>query len=387
MKFNRKLTLLLAAVLVFAMAVPGALAVKDTAVEAGKTATLTFTFADVYNVDGAFTISDPQNIVSSHSVNIADAGKTSATVSGDRLWASPGAEPVKTTVSVKVAVKIKSSAAAGSTCTVTFEGIYGDANQAPGNEHDVKQSATITVKAQSSSGSDAGDSGSSPAPSASVSPSPAPSTSVGNGVDYSKLQKQLTVAEGLYLNDYDDESRVALVNAIVAGQNALSSDDQDTVNTAAQELGSVMSALVKMDYSRLRAVLDKTDMLLVSEQTAVLWEMLSKAAAEASSLLDSGDQDAVSAAASRLAEIIAQLEKELEVITETNIVVQEVPVVTLPTSDFCNMSEHHLWPVLCVVSLVLNVGLIGLVVIYVAKKAKNRKDETPLVDYDIADDI
>ncbi len=383
MRFTKKIAALLAAILVLTLAMPGALAANDTAVEAGGTATLTFTFADVYNVDGAFTITDEQNIVSSHTVKVADAGKTSAAVSGDRLWASPAAEPVGTTVVVKVSVTVKASAAAGSTVTVSFEGIYGDANEAPGNEHDVAQSATITVKAKS--GSDSG-AEASPNPGTSPSPAPSPSANTGSGVDYSKLEKQISVAEGLFLSDYDDASRVALTNALTAAQKAMSSESQDVVDTATQELTRVMSDLVKMDYTRLRTALEQADMLLVSEQTAILWELLSQAALEAAELLDSGDQDAVNTAAARLKDIIAQLEEELQVITETNIVVQEVPVATLPTGDYCNVTSHNLWLVLFLVSVVINLALIALVVVYIARKSKNRKDVTPLVDYDIDDD-
>ena len=100
MRSGKKIIALCAAVLMLVMAVPPVYAVDNVSVDAGKTAELIFTFSDVYNVDGKFTINDPKNIVSSYTVSVADAGATAAMVSGNLLWASPGAEPVRTTVRV-----------------------------------------------------------------------------------------------------------------------------------------------------------------------------------------------------------------------------------------------------------------------------------------------
>ena len=61
----------------------------------------------------------------------------------------------------------------------------------------------------------------------------------------------------------------------------------------------------------------------------------------------------------------------------------EVP----PTDDYCNISTHPVWPVLLIISLILNAGLVGLIVVYVARKRKKVTDDIPLVDYDINDDI
>lgn len=107
---------------------------------------LTFKFEDVFNVDGTFTVSDTDGIVSNYTISVAEAGATSAVVAGNNLWAVPSAEPVKTDVSVIVEVTLKADAVAGKECTVSFEGIYGDGNEEPGNEKDVYQSVTITVK-------------------------------------------------------------------------------------------------------------------------------------------------------------------------------------------------------------------------------------------------
>ena len=73
--------------------------------------------------------------------------------------------------------------------------------------------------------------------------------------------------------------------------------------------------------------------------------------------------------------------------TETKVVVQEVPVEVLPEGDYCNIPTHHVWSVLFWVSAALNLALIGVIVAYVIRRTKNRRDDTPLVDYDIDDDF
>lgn len=113
---------------------------------AGQTAAVIFTFEDVFNVDGVFTVEDADAIVSQYTISVAEAGATDATIAGDRLWAIPSGAPVATDVSVVVEVTLKDDAAAGKMCTVSFTGIYGDGNGEPGNEQDVYRSEIITVK-------------------------------------------------------------------------------------------------------------------------------------------------------------------------------------------------------------------------------------------------
>lgn len=385
MTLSKKIITLLAAVLILAMIVPGALAAADTSAEAGETTTVTFTFQNIYNVDGAFTVSDPQKILSTYSINVTDAGATAAVINGDRLWASPTAEPVKTTVSVAVTLIIKSSAAAGSSCTVTFNGIYGDANEEPGNEHDITRSATVTVKAPEGAAETPA-----PTPSTTPAPTPTPSTTpapTAPSVDYSELQKQINIAGGLIPSDYTNESRNLLAAALTVAQNALNSKEQSMVTAAAEQLRTTIASLVPMDYSGLKAALSQADALLASEQAALLLQEISDAAQRGSELLQSGDQQEVDQAAKELTDILNRLADLLDVESETKVVIQEVPVEVLPEGDYCNIPAHHVWPVLFWVSLAVNVVLIGGIVFHVIRKTRNRRDFAPMVDYDIDDDI
>lgn len=384
MTLSKKIITLFVAVLAFAMIVPCALAAGDISAEAGKTATVTFTFQDVYNVDGTFTVSDPQKILSTYSINVTDAGATAAVVNGDRLWASPTAEPVKTTVTVTVTLSVKSSAAPGSGCTVSFIGIYGDAREEPGNEHDITRTATVSVKAPEGSVADPTSTPSTPA----VTPTPSTDpTPTGPSVDYSELQKQINIASGLIPSDYTNESRDLLAAALSVAQNALNSKEQSMVTAAAEDLRATIASLVSMDYSGLQAALSQADTLLASEQAAVILQQLSEAAQRGSEMLRSGDQQEVDQAAKELTDIMERLAALLEVNTETKVVIQEVPVEVPPEGDYCNVPVHHVWPVLFWVSLAVNVLLIGGIAFFVIRKTRNRRDYAPMVDYDIDDDI
>ena len=301
MKLSKKVITLLAAVLVFTMLAPFAAATGSTSTEAGKSVTLTFVFADVYNVDGSFSVSDPSKILTTYSFNVEDAGATAALVNGDRLWASPVGEPVKTTVKVSFTATVKGSAAVGATCTVSFSGIYGDANGEPGNENDMNQSATITVA----------DFGEDPVvvspvettpPAITPDPTPEPTETPvppvgGSSIDYTELQKQIDIASGLKTSEYTDESRADLAAALGIAKTALSSEQQNTVTAAAEELRATVAGLVRMDYSALSAALSRADALMDDEVAAILWQELSNTADGARALMKSGDQDAVIRAA------------------------------------------------------------------------------------------
>ena len=362
MKIMKKAAALLVVILLLCAVTPAALAVSDTSAEAGKTATLTFKFNDVYNVDGTFKVKDTDGIVSKYTISVAKAGATSAVVNGDRLWAAPAAEPVKTDVSVTVKVTLKSDAAVGKKCTVSFTGVYGDGNGKPGNEKDVYQAATVSVKK--------------------ADPKPVPT------VDYTELQKQIAIAEGLTSTGYTTSSWNAMIAALDAGKAALTSTSQDTVDAAAKALADAIAALVKMDYSKLHAAIKSVEDFTGSEELADLFNQLFGAVNEGKGLLTSGDQAEVDAAAARINELLEKIKEALDALKnkEPETVIKEVEVEVLPKDDYCNIDMHRVWPILFFISLGLNAILVAVIGMAAAKKKKNAKDDTPLVDYDIGDD-
>jgi len=426
MKIMKKAATLLLVVQLLSAVIPTALAASDTSIEAGKTATLTFEFKDVFNVDGTFKVNDTDGIVSDYTIGVADAGATAAVVSGDRLWAAPSAEPVKTDVSVDVKVSVKDNADAGKTCTVSFAGVYGDGNGQPGNEKDVSQSATITVKKSEapavtvdytelkkqigiaeglkSTGYTADSwknltSALTAAKEALTSNSQATVDAAAKAlkdaiaalvkidvnVDYAELQKQVNIAKGLKSTGYTADSWKNLTSALTAGKAALTSTSQKTVDAAAKALKDAIAGLVKVDYTELQAAIKSVEQFKASEELIDLFNQLNSAVNAGKGLLTSGDQSDVDAAAARINELLEEMKKALND-KEPQTVIKEVEVEVLPKDDYCNIEIHRVWPILFFVSLGLNVILVAAFVMMAAKKKKNAKDDTPLVDYDIGDD-
>lgn len=380
MKCLKKTAALFAVVLaLICAAAPAAVAVSDVAVEAGKTAELTFTFNDIYSADGMFVVADSSGIVSDYTISVTVPGSASVSIKGNRLSIEPTGLPERTSVAVVVAVTVKADAAVGSNCTVSFSGVYSDANEAVGNEYDMYQAAQVTVKAEEVK------------PPVTVPPAGTTTTPVKPAVNkvtvsYTELEKQITVANGLEKTGYTAESWEAVSQALSDCKAARKSTNQSKVDAAAKALEQAMVSLQKMDYSALRQALDEATALSNAEVLDELWTELESAAAEGEVLLESGSQTDVDAAAERISSALQQIDELLGELKEPQIVEVEVPVEVLPTEDYCNVAKHHVWPIVALISGGLNVALLVLLVACITVK-KRRQDDTPLVDYDIGDDF
>lgn len=208
------------------------------------------------------------------------------------------------------------------------------------------------------------------------------------GLDYSELELQVGIANGLNSYDYTKESWEPLQKVLDVGNKRLAGIyNQGKLDKAAEDIADAIARLVKMNYTPLNEALAAVD-AKISENPQLYdaWDLLSKTAEEAKQLLLSGDQQAVNEAAQEIHEILAAVEQYGKVTVEPEIVIQEVEVEVLPTDDFCNIPAHHTWPVLFAVSAALNVMLIAALV-YVITKKRNTVDNTPLVYYDIDDDM
>lgn len=371
MRMDRRIVSFLAALLLLCGSASAA-SVQNISQEAGQTAVLTFQFPEVYNVDGVFTVGDPQGIAERCEVSVAETGMATAAVSGNRLWVQPSAEPVKTDISVVVQLDLRADAAAGAVCTVSFSGIYGDGNEEPGNEHDIYQAATVTVQA----------------PPPIETPPPVVTTIVVEPpADPAWLEKQIAIAEGLKAGEYTTGSWNAMQSALANAREALDRDDQGEFNAAAAALTDAIAALTRMDYTKLQRALADAAEFTQSEEIAALWQQQTDAVSAGEALLTSGDQAAVDAAAAAIQEMLARNQAALEELQTPKVVEVEVPVEVLPEDDYCNISMHRFWPVLFFASLAVNLVLVILIVSYTIKKKKYQNDDTPLVDYDIGDDF
>lgn len=208
------------------------------------------------------------------------------------------------------------------------------------------------------------------------------------GRDYSELERQIGIANGLEYYDYTKESWEVLSSMVEAGNKRMAdAEDQSKLDAAAEDIQYAIENLVKMDYSPLLNALDMV-YAKIDENPELhdVWYRLDKAVDKARPLLVSGDQEAVNEMAGLLNEIMDELSAYDDVTATPEVIVQEVEVEVPPTSDFCNIPKHRTWPVLFAVSAALNVLLFSALS-YVLLKKRNTTDNTPLVNYDIEDDV
>lgn len=206
--------------------------------------------------------------------------------------------------------------------------------------------------------------------------------------DYSQLQLALGMANGLNSYDYTQESWEPLQSAVDMGNRYYKGRYAQTyVNEAVTAIENATAALVKMDYSKLETALaaayNKID---ENPELHDVWVRIDAAVAESRPLLVSGDQAAVDAAVETLDALMEELAACAVAEQEPEVIIREVEVEVPPAVDYCNMPMHRTWPMLFAVSAAMNVGLIGGIV-YIILKKRQTYDNTPLVSYDIDDDM
>lgn len=209
-----------------------------------------------------------------------------------------------------------------------------------------------------------------------------------HGLDYSELELQVALANGLNSYDYTIESWEPLQKALDVGNKRLAGIyDQGKLDSAAKDIARAMARLIKMDYAPLIKAMEAVDLKIeANPEYHDVWFRLNKAVEEAKLLLISGDQEAVNAATKEINQLLEELSTCNIMTAEPEIIIQEVEVEVLPTNDFCNIPSHHTWPLLFAISAVVNVALASVLILVLMKKRKT-EDSTPLVNYDIDDDM
>ena len=168
-------------------------------------------------------------------------------------------------------------------------------------------------------------------------------------VDTTELEKKIQEAKDLNPNDYSKERWDALQDALTKAEEALNSKKQSDIDAALKELTEALNAMQKIDYT----ALDKA---------------LADALKRADEVRRTGDQAAVDALADEINGLLEQL------------------LANTANGESCNIGSHKVWPILFFVSFAVNLVLTFVIVKNVNRRKRNRKDSTPLVDYDISDD-
>lgn len=338
-------------------------------VDKGKTIELTLEYSNACAVEGEILYSNDK-IISYKDYETGESNMEGQVVDGTIFLYSDNPEGVSGKITIELV--IRDSAPAGSVCMVTFRyAITSPGSTKPGDFQTVIH--TISVK---------GD------PEPDTKPTqPDNNEKPVKYADTTKLKEQMAIAENLTYYEYTSESWAAVEEAVAAGKELLTSTSQSKVDKATEAIKLALAALVPMDYTALQEALDSASKIQSVDEMAGPWERFIRALSNARTQRTSGDQAAVDAATAELLESKQALLEALEEMGEVVTVEKEVIVEVEPSYKFCNDPIHTVYLIIMIVSLVLNLILILLIVFYVVKKNRKKKDKTPLVDYNIDDDM
>lgn len=351
---------------------------------AGETVTLRLTESDCYGISGSITYSN-RDLFSSVTPGNSPYGRIT-----DKSFILSSSDKIE--CDVILTAKISDTAAVGSTCVVKFTDYLRVENNVTGDGPEglektvtvevVKKETTTTTKKPTTSTTTT-----TKKPTTTTKPLPTttakPQKPADGKLDLTALNKQIGIAEGLTEADYTADSWANMQTALDAAKAARSADTQTAINKAANDLKNAIAALVRVDGDSLLALIQEAKSFLGSDQLSALRDKLIAAIEQAEAAVKSGDKDAIAQANTALAEALAAYKAKLAELGKDGI---DSPTEVLPDGNYCNIWLHKLWPILLIVSFIINLGFVGLTVYYFVRRKKNMQDDTPLIDYDINDD-
>ena len=352
----KKSKILLGALLAILMVALFSVTAMAATVTPGGSTSVSFSVPDVCGVQ----VTD----VSSSGSSSLSVGSASVSASGALTDGSVGASAEKTTYYVSVDVSASSSAKVGDSITVT---IYYDYTEDGNGFSSSSTSETVTVV-----------SGGGDTPIGPTDPTqPTKPTEPTVKIDYSELNKWIAEKKELDGSKYTNDTWNAVEEAYNKALNLRYSKSQEAVDNGAKALKEAIEALKEMDYTLLEQAIADAKKLGDSDELGKLWMQLADALKDGVALLTSNDQQAVNDGAALINSLIGKLNEELEKLREANAVYE---------GEYCNISIHHVWPILFFVSLGVNVILAIVAIMLGKRRRQNKKDNTPLVDYQIGDD-
>jgi len=297
---------------------------------------------------------------------------------------------------VTLNVKVSDTAAVGSKSVVTFTYLRVDNPTTLDGPDGLVKTVTVEViqKQESSSsntpnppiGTDKDESSSSPTQSTPVIPSNPTKPTNPNNLDLTELNKQISIAQSLKEGEYTSDSWKGMKNALNAAINARNASTQKQVDTATKNLKDAIAALVRVNNTSLQDLIEAVKKYLDEESLTDLREALIAALNDAEAALKAGKQDGINDAFAKLTAAFDAYKAKVNELGTGEIIEVEKPVEVPPAGPYCNIWLHTLWWILLIVSLAVNAVFIALTVRYFARKKKNRKDDMPLVDYNIDED-
>ncbi len=185
-------------------------------------------------------------------------------------------------------------------------------------------------------------------------------------LDTANLEKLVAVADNLIQGNYTADTWKALDDARFAADTALAGKSQQAVDSAAAKMAQALSAMVPMDFTALKTALAATDAWVDAQPGAdALWDQLLNLVEQEQAARTEGDQKKVDSLAAEITKTLDQLKAATEV----------------------TGSNSTPWIILFVVSFLFNAALVVLMLMKTRNVKKCQKDDVPLVEYDIDDDL
>lgn len=201
-----------------------------------------------------------------------------------------------------------------------------------------------------------------------------------------ELNEQIAIAESLNANDYEVEGWDALTTALANAKKAQSSKLQPEIDSAAAALKNAIAALKKVDYSRLSAAIGAINDYFNNTELFNLLNNATNLLDEANGALTSRNQQTVDDYTLRLEELLTQIKQAVDKLANGGASNGDT-VTALPDEKYCNVKSHKVWVILFWISFAINVVGGAMAFMYFRTKRTMATDDTPLVDYDITDDV
>lgn len=394
------LALVLLVLLVLPVVQPSAQAAV-VVVDPGKMATVTLEYTDACAIEGEIVFSDPSVIEGEPVYKWTGSGMKGAVENGYIFLYAENTTGASGTIEVTFATS--ATAPKGSSCVVSFKcAITSPGSAAPGAVQTVSHTVTLSTGTSSSSGSSASGSSSNSSSSSSSNSSSNSSSSASSAVtstpaqstpsnstasnsnstqappaptpaDTTALKEQIAAAEALTYYDYTKETWDVVAQTLETAEGLLNSTSQPDVDNATAALKAAIEALVPMDYTALQEALDKAAAMDSPKKVRSVWSNFMSAFDAAREQRTAGDQAAADAAAEQLNKSYDKLQKR----------VQKLYDASLWEPSWIGSTVIL---VVMILSLIANLILIILLARDLIKKHLNKKDTTPLVEYDIAED-
>ena len=367
------LALLLVLVLSMAPGANASVIVKNP----GETATITIEYDSIWGIEGTIEFSNP-SIISKVEYDTSASGMTGMVENGKIfLYAN---DPAGATGKIMIHVTLSSRATEGASTDVEIRYNVTDAEGMTTGETLVIHE-TVMVWEDTE-----------------VPPPVLPP--VEDPLDLSTLVAQLKKAQQLTGSDYTKESWNAVEQAVTAGLDAMCTGSQAKVDEAAANLRNAMVSLQPIRYEDLEAALESLPIQDIYPVIAPQWERFAAAVSNANAVLHSGSQTAVDMAIAELEESKEALLQAIDDLCGVEVVeivvekvVEKVITETLTETiyeerevDSCTERLHIWFWVAIIATLVVYAVLMTLLIIFLVRKRRARRDDTPLVEYDIEDD-